>query len=112
MCEILNLSCLAVLKKKIQSALLVLAERLLDVREDDGHIVKTPPFLPGGFSGGKTLRDTHSYLPRLRRWVGSSPMAFARCDHGMAAVRDGIFCIGGRTLKGVSLFALVIPNLI
>ncbi|NXX80283.1 KLHL9 protein, partial [Urocolius indicus] len=57
-------------------------------------------YVSGGFSGGKTLRDTYSYLPRLRRWVGSSAMAFARCDHGMAAVGDSIFCIGGRTLKG------------
>ncbi|KAM6048213.1 kelch-like protein 9 [Chlamydotis macqueenii] len=52
-----------------------------------------------GFSGGKTLRDTYSYLPRLRCWIGNSAMAFTRCDHGMATVRDRIFCIGGRTLK-------------
>ncbi|NWX17498.1 KLHL9 protein, partial [Aegotheles bennettii] len=57
-------------------------------------------YISGGFSGGKTLRDTYSYLPRLRRWVGNSAMAFARCDHGMATVGDRIFCIGGRTLKG------------
>ncbi|NXJ95661.1 KLH13 protein, partial [Corythaixoides concolor] len=57
-------------------------------------------YISGGFSGGKTLRDTYSYLPRLRRWIGNSAMAFTRCDHGMAAVRDRIFCIGGRTLKG------------
>ncbi|NWW89101.1 KLH13 protein, partial [Rhynochetos jubatus] len=54
----------------------------------------------GGFSGGKTLRDTYSYLPRLQRWIGNSAMAFSRCDHGMATVRDRILCIGGRTLKG------------
>ncbi|XP_040463592.1 LOW QUALITY PROTEIN: kelch-like protein 9 [Falco naumanni] len=58
-------------------------------------------YISGGFSGGKTLRDTYSYLPRLRRWIGNSAMAFTRCDHGMAAARDKIFCIGGRTLKGV-----------
>ncbi|NXH65844.1 KLH13 protein, partial [Hydrobates tethys] len=57
-------------------------------------------YISGGFSGGKTLRDTYSYLPRLRRWIGNSAMAFTRCDHGMATVRDRIFCIGGRTLKG------------
>nr|XP_025961994.1 kelch-like protein 13 [Dromaius novaehollandiae] len=28
-------------------------------------------------------------------------MTFTRCDHGMATVRDRIFCIGGRTLNGV-----------
>lgn len=75
-------------------------------------IFKTSAFLLGGFSGGKTLRDMYSYLPRLRRWVGNSAMAFPRCDHGMAAVRDRLFCIGGRTLKGVSSFALIIPKLI
>ncbi|NXG78994.1 KLHL9 protein, partial [Baryphthengus martii] len=57
-------------------------------------------YISGGFSGGKTLRDTYSYLPRLRRWINNSAMAFTRCDHGMATVRDKIFCIGGRTLKG------------
>nr|XP_009501225.1 PREDICTED: kelch-like protein 13 [Phalacrocorax carbo] len=57
-------------------------------------------YISGGFSGGKTLRDTYSYIPRLRRWIGNSAMAFTRCDHGMATVRDRIFCIGGRTLKG------------
>ncbi|NWH24957.1 KLH13 protein, partial [Grus americana] len=57
-------------------------------------------YISGGFSGGKTLRDTYSYLPRLRRWIGNSAMAFTRCDHGMATVRDRIFCVGGRTLKG------------
>ncbi|NXJ01271.1 KLH13 protein, partial [Psophia crepitans] len=57
-------------------------------------------YISGGFSGGNTLRDTYSYLPRLRRWIGNSAMAFTRCDHGMAAVSDRIFCVGGRTLKG------------
>ncbi|NXU48894.1 KLH13 protein, partial [Turnix velox] len=56
-------------------------------------------YISGGFSEGKTLRETYSYLPRLRRWVGNSAMAFTRCDHGMAAVRDRIFCLGGRTLN-------------
>nr|XP_009910879.1 PREDICTED: kelch-like protein 13 [Haliaeetus albicilla] len=58
-------------------------------------------YISGGFSGGKTLRDTYSYLPRLQCWIGNSAMAFTRCDHGMATVRDKIFCVGGRTLKGV-----------
>ncbi|NXO60934.1 KLH13 protein, partial [Aramus guarauna] len=57
-------------------------------------------YISGGFSGGKTLRDAYSYLPRLQRWIGNSAMAFTRCDHGMATVRDRIFCVGGRTLKG------------
>ncbi|NXS63027.1 KLHL9 protein, partial [Brachypteracias leptosomus] len=57
-------------------------------------------YISGGFSRGKTLRDTYSYLPRLRRWVSNRAMAFPRCDHGMASARDRIFCIGGRTLKG------------
>jgi len=87
------------------------AEGLLGVREDDRQIFKASAFLPGGFSGGKTIRDTYSYLPRLRRWIGNSAMAFTRCEHGMATVRDRIFCIGGRTLKGVSSFALLTPNL-
>lgn len=69
-------------------------------------------FPPGGFSAGRTLPDTFSFLPRLRRWAHNRAMTFPRCDHGMAATKDGIFCIGGRTLKGVSSFALVIPNLI
>ncbi|NXP49971.1 KLHL9 protein, partial [Heliornis fulica] len=58
-------------------------------------------YISGGFSGGKTLRATYSYLPRLQRWISNSAMAFTRCDHGMATARDKIFCIGGRTLKGV-----------
>ncbi|XP_074780164.1 kelch-like protein 13 [Athene noctua] len=58
-------------------------------------------YISGGFSGGKTLRDTYSYLPRLRRWISNSAMAFTRCDHGMATVGDKIFSVGGRTLKGV-----------
>ncbi|XP_068020356.1 kelch-like protein 13 isoform X1 [Melanerpes formicivorus] len=58
-------------------------------------------YISGGFSGGKTLRDTYSFLPGLRRWVGNSAMAFTRCDHGMAAAGDSLFCIGGRTLKRV-----------
>ncbi|XP_019366003.1 PREDICTED: kelch-like protein 13 [Gavialis gangeticus] len=56
-------------------------------------------YISGGFSGGKALRDTHSYLPRLRRWVSNRAMTFARCEHGMATVKDRIFCIGGRTLN-------------
>ncbi|NXI74042.1 KLHL9 protein, partial [Anseranas semipalmata] len=57
-------------------------------------------YISGGFSAGKTLRDTYSYLPRLRRWIANRAMTFTRCDHGMATVKDRIFCIGGRTLKG------------
>uniref|UniRef100_A0A8B9TYX6 Uncharacterized protein n=1 Tax=Anas platyrhynchos TaxID=8839 RepID=A0A8B9TYX6_ANAPL len=41
----------------------------------------------------------------------NSAMTFTRCDHGMATVKDRIFCIGGRTLKGVSSFVLVTPIL-
>lgn len=88
------------------------AEGLLHVSQHEGQIFKTSALLLGGFSGGKTLRDTYSYLPHLRRWICNSAMAFTRCDHGMATVRDKIFCIGGRTLKGVSLFALIVSNLI
>ncbi|XP_008947819.1 PREDICTED: kelch-like protein 36, partial [Merops nubicus] len=58
-------------------------------------------YVSGGFSGGKTLRDTYSYLPRLRRWVGNRAMGFTRCGHGLAAARDRIFCVGGRTLGRV-----------
>ncbi|NXG48445.1 KLHL9 protein, partial [Psilopogon haemacephalus] len=58
-------------------------------------------YIAGGFSRGKTLRDTYSFLPHLRRWVGNSAMAFSRCDHGMAAAGDSLFCVGGRTLTGV-----------
>lgn len=90
----------------------MLAEGLLDVSQDDGQIFKISALLLGGFSGGKTLRDTYSYLPHLRRWICNSAMAFTRCDHGMATVRDKIFCTGGRTLKGVSLFALIVSYLI
>ncbi|KAF7241081.1 Kelch-like protein 13 [Varanus komodoensis] len=54
-------------------------------------------YVSGGFAAGKTLRDTHSYLSRLGRWVRNRPMNVARCDHGMAAVGERILCIGGRT---------------
>ncbi|XP_077161793.1 kelch-like protein 13 [Paroedura picta] len=56
-------------------------------------------YISGGFSAGKTSRDTYSYLSRLRRWIRNRPMTFARCDHGMATVGNRIFCIGGRTLN-------------
>uniref|UniRef100_A0A8C4T7I0 BTB domain-containing protein n=1 Tax=Erpetoichthys calabaricus TaxID=27687 RepID=A0A8C4T7I0_ERPCA len=55
-----------------------------------------------GFSAGKVLNELHSYLPRLKRWVVNSPMVCARCDHGMAALHESIFCVGGRTLNSVS----------
>uniref|UniRef100_A0A8C4TAU2 BTB domain-containing protein n=1 Tax=Erpetoichthys calabaricus TaxID=27687 RepID=A0A8C4TAU2_ERPCA len=45
---------------------------------------------------------TQLYLPRLKRWVVNSPMVCARCDHGMAALHESIFCVGGRTLNSVS----------
>ncbi|KAJ6651950.1 hypothetical protein lerEdw1_015892 [Lerista edwardsae] len=56
-------------------------------------------YVSGGFAAGKTLRDTYSYLCRLRRWIMNRPMTFARCDHSMAAVGDRIFCVGGRALN-------------
>lgn len=55
----------------------------------------------GGFAQGQTLSAMQSYLPRLRCWVRNRPMAFARCDHGMATVGDRIFCLGGRALANV-----------
>ncbi|XP_021269860.1 kelch-like protein 9 isoform X2 [Numida meleagris] len=58
-------------------------------------------YISGGFSGGRTLPDTFSFLPHLRRWAHNHAMTFPRCNHGMAAAKDGIFCIGGRTLKGM-----------
>ncbi|XP_062447136.1 kelch-like protein 9 [Rhea pennata] len=73
----------------------------IPIADHAGTIHKGILYVSGGFSGGKTLRETYSYLPRLRRWVGNCAMTFTRCDHGMATVRDRIFCIGGRTLNGV-----------
>ncbi|NXL53719.1 KLH13 protein, partial [Podilymbus podiceps] len=73
----------------------------LPIADHAGTTHKGILYISGGFSGGKTLRDTYSYLPHLQRWIGNSAMAFTRCGHGMATVRDRIFCIGGRTLKGV-----------
>ncbi|KAJ7308110.1 hypothetical protein JRQ81_008618 [Phrynocephalus forsythii] len=55
-------------------------------------------YVAGGFTAGKTTCQTYSYLSRLRRWITNRPMTFARCNHGMAAVGDRIFCIGGRAL--------------
>ncbi|XP_068771120.1 endoplasmic reticulum mannosyl-oligosaccharide 1,2-alpha-mannosidase isoform X2 [Struthio camelus] len=71
------------------------------IADHAGTVHKGILYVSGGFSGGKTLRETYSYLPRLRRWIGNCTMTFTRCDHGMATVRDRIFCIGGRTLNGV-----------
>ncbi|NXC48393.1 KLH13 protein, partial [Penelope pileata] len=73
----------------------------IPIADHAGTIHKGILYISGGFSSGKTLRDTFSYLPHLRRWIGNCAMTFTRCDHGMAAVKDRIFCIGGRTLKGV-----------
>ncbi|KAM3911734.1 kelch-like protein 9 [Leptodactylus fuscus] len=56
-------------------------------------------YISGGYSTSKTLNEVYSYLPRLKRWVVNRAMTFARCDHGMAAIGDTIFCVGGRTLN-------------
>lgn len=61
----------------------------------------SPPLPTGGFAAGKTMRNTYSYLSRLRRWILNRPMTFARCDHGMATAGGRIFCIGGRALNDV-----------
>ncbi|XP_026568129.1 kelch-like protein 13 [Pseudonaja textilis] len=58
-------------------------------------------FGTGGFAEGQTLSTMYSYLSRLRCWVRNRPMAFARCDHGMATVGDRIFCLGGRARASV-----------
>ncbi|KAM9176385.1 kelch-like protein 13 [Mergus octosetaceus] len=71
------------------------------IADHAGTVHKGVLYISGGFSAGKTLRDTYSYLPHLQRWTSNSAMTFTRCDHGMATVKDRIFCIGGRTLKGV-----------
>ncbi|XP_026541630.1 kelch-like protein 9 [Notechis scutatus] len=55
-------------------------------------------YISGGFVEGQTLSTMYSYLSRLRCWIRNRPMAFARCDHGMATVGDRIFCLGGRAL--------------
>ncbi|XP_025021731.1 kelch-like protein 9 [Python bivittatus] len=55
-------------------------------------------YISGGFAEGQTLCTMYSYLSRLRCWIRNRPMAFARCDHGMATVGDRIFCLGGRAL--------------
>ncbi|KAE8582208.1 hypothetical protein XENTR_v10019996 [Xenopus tropicalis] len=56
-------------------------------------------YISGGYSTGRTLSDVYSYLPRLRRWVMNRSMTFARCDHGMAAMGEKVYCVGGRTLN-------------
>ncbi|XP_063001002.1 kelch-like protein 9 [Elgaria multicarinata webbii] len=68
----------------------------MPVADHAGATHKGILYVSGGFAEGKTLRDTYSYLSRLRRWIRNRPMSFARCDHGMATVGDRIFCIGGR----------------
>ncbi|KAL8174207.1 UNVERIFIED_CONTAM: hypothetical protein K2H54_040329 [Gekko kuhli] len=71
----------------------------MPVADHAGATHKAILYISGGFSAGKTSRDTYSYLSRLRRWIRNRPMTFARCDHGMATVENRIFCIGGRTLN-------------
>ncbi|XP_068963607.1 kelch-like protein 9 isoform X1 [Petaurus breviceps papuanus] len=56
-------------------------------------------YIAGGFSSGKTLNLLSSYLPRLHRWVPNHPLTFSRCEHSLAASRNTIFCVGGRTLS-------------
>ncbi|KAM6431313.1 kelch-like protein 9 [Liasis olivaceus] len=55
-------------------------------------------YISGGFAEGQTLCIMYSYLSHLRCWIRNRPMAFARCDHGMATAGDRIFCLGGRAL--------------
>nr|XP_034969519.1 kelch-like protein 36 [Zootoca vivipara] len=70
----------------------------MPVADHAGATHKGILYVSGGFAAGQPLRDTYSYLSRLRRWVRNQPMTFARCDHGMAIAGDRIFCIGGRAL--------------
>ncbi|XP_053328484.1 kelch-like protein 9 [Spea bombifrons] len=74
----------------------------MPVADHAGATHKGILYISGGYSAGKTSSDVYSYLPRLRRWVVNRAMAFARCDHGMAAIGDTIFCIGGRTLNAAN----------
>ncbi|XP_056395211.1 kelch-like protein 9 [Hyla sarda] len=69
------------------------------VADHAGTTHKGIVYISGGYSNNKTLNEVYSYLPRLKRWVVNRAMTFARCDHGMAAVSDKIFCVGGRTLN-------------
>ncbi|KAG8545998.1 hypothetical protein GDO81_019935 [Engystomops pustulosus] len=69
------------------------------VADHAGTTHKGIMYISGGYSTSKTLNEVYSYLPRLRRWVVNRAMTFPRCDHGMAAIGDKIFCVGGRTLN-------------
>ncbi|XP_040261814.1 kelch-like protein 9 [Bufo bufo] len=69
------------------------------VADHAGTTHKGIVYISGGYSTSKTLNDVYSYLPRLKRWVVNRAMMSSRCDHGMAAVGDKIFCVGGRTLN-------------
>lgn len=71
----------------------------IPVADHAGTTHKGIMYISGGYSTNKTLNEVYSYLPRLKRWVVNRAMTFARCDHGMAAVGDKIFCVGGRTLN-------------
>ncbi|XP_073412143.1 kelch-like protein 9 [Dendrobates tinctorius] len=71
----------------------------IPVADHAGTTHKGIMYISGGYSTSKTLNEVYSYLPRLKRWVVNRAMTFARCDHGMAAVGDKIFCVGGRTLN-------------
>ncbi|KAG9469188.1 hypothetical protein GDO78_021087 [Eleutherodactylus coqui] len=71
----------------------------IPVADHAGTTHKGIVYISGGYSTSKTLNEVYSYLPRLKRWVVNRAMMFARCDHGMAAIGDKIFCIGGRTLN-------------
>ncbi|XP_075690241.1 kelch-like protein 9 [Rhinoderma darwinii] len=71
----------------------------IPVADHAGTAHKGIMYISGGYSTSKTLNEVHSYLPRLKRWVVNRAMTFARCDHGMAAIGDKIFCVGGRTMN-------------
>ncbi|CAN2390285.1 Kelch motif [Pristimantis euphronides] len=71
----------------------------IPVADHAGTTQKGIMYISGGYSTSKTLNEVYSYLPRLKRWVVNRAMIFARCDHGMAAIGDKIFCVGGRTLN-------------
>ncbi|NXD15780.1 KLHL9 protein, partial [Nothocercus nigrocapillus] len=96
-----NLTCTTELYQPADNKWEFAAPFPVPIADHAGTVHKGILYVSGGFSGGKTLRETYSYLLRLRRWVGNCAMTFARCDHGMATTGDRIFCIGGRTLNGV-----------
>ncbi|KAM4019528.1 kelch-like protein 9 [Anomaloglossus baeobatrachus] len=71
----------------------------IPVADHAGTTHKGIMYISGGYSTNKTLNEVYSYLPRLKRWVVNRAMTFARCDHGMAAAGEKIFCVGGRTMN-------------